>query len=53
MSAFMVAIGGKADMSWCAAHVCFWPKAGFACRERRADGTPRKHADPTGHKLTL
>jgi len=23
MSAFAVAIGGKADMGWCAAHVCF------------------------------
>jgi len=27
MSAFAVAIGGKADMTFCSAHVCFWPKA--------------------------
>jgi len=27
MSAFAVAIGGKADMAYCIAHVCFWPKA--------------------------
>ena len=29
MSAFAVAIGGKADMPFCTAHVCF-------CREKRA-----------------
>jgi hypothetical protein len=23
MSAFAVAIGGKADIGWCTAHVCF------------------------------
>jgi len=27
MSAFVVAFGGKADMTFCSAHVCFWPKA--------------------------
>jgi len=27
MSAFAVAIGGKADMRFCNAHVGFWPKA--------------------------
>jgi len=27
MSAFAVAIGGKADMAWCTAYVRLWPKA--------------------------
>jgi len=27
MSAFAVAIRGKADIYYCTAHVCFWPKA--------------------------
>jgi len=26
MSAFVVAIGGKAEVAFCGAHVCFWPK---------------------------
>jgi len=26
MSAFAVAIGGKADIAFCGAYVCFWPR---------------------------
>ena len=32
MSAFKVAIGGKADMTFCTAHVRFWPKADMPSR---------------------
>jgi len=32
MSAFAVAIGGKADMTCCGAYVRFWPKADLRVR---------------------
>jgi hypothetical protein len=39
MSAFLVAIGGKADMAYCTAHVCYGDKADIS-RERHIFGQP-------------
>jgi len=44
MSAFTVAIGAKADMSFCTAYVCLWPKADISRVSNVRRGNWRKLA---------
>jgi len=51
MSAFAVAIGGKADMLFCNAGVYFWPQADIAPAAGTFDGPDRQRiADNLGSR---
>jgi hypothetical protein len=43
---FMSAFGGKADMAFCGANVCFWPKADIKRFNRGINSVSAQHPSP-------